>query len=163
MSTAKSPVVDDKKKQIEPIVGGSAPREKEPILASLEEASLVAEIVKTSEAHDKEAIEAVRKDLPEAREALPKVDLKDLEDVGVRSIEKDAQSVVDRGPTLNLDLTEEEYREGLRMRAGGRVNEKGGVLGTPSLLALALWIKRVMEIAHKHAKHAIKFVFKKGT
>lgn len=163
MSTAKNPTTDDPKKRNDPAAGGARAMVKEQEPKSdgrAQEAAAIAEIKEVSDSHDKEALRLVRESFPETKSRVEKIEIPpDVSDAGVRSIEADGEAVLVNGPTINLDVTEDQYKEGLKMGAGGKSDHEKTVFGTASLVALALWIGRMMKLAHKHT---MRIVFRKG-
>ena len=133
-------------------------KEQEPIISG-EEAKMMAEIKTTSEAIDKEALEKVQEAFGDIKQAQPKpVIPPDVEDAGVVHPESEAEKVVSQGTTLVLPIDEKTYEKGLHMKVAGAV--AGGVVkGVSSLAVLAMWVKRIIKLAHKHM---MKVIFKKG-
>ncbi|KKR65076.1 MAG: hypothetical protein UU05_C0029G0018 [Candidatus Curtissbacteria bacterium GW2011_GWA1_40_47] len=82
----------------------------------------------------------------------------DVADSGVKAPQSQANEVVTQGTTINLPISEKEYKKGLHQKIAGVVVNKV-VVGTSSLFALATWVGRLIKIAHKHT---IKVIFKKG-
>lgn len=124
-----------------------------------EEAEMVAEISSRADAVDRQAETAVQESIKEARLRQPEPVLApDVEDAGVKSPVQEAEAVIRDGPTIDLGVTEEKYKEGLGMGAGGKSDREKTVFGTASLVALALWIARMMKLAHKHT---MRIVFRK--
>lgn len=138
------------------IVGSESPgKETEPSISFEDEAKIVAEIQDRSAAIDKEALESIREKIPEAKQAIPEVELApDLEDAGVKSPQKEADKVVIRGSEIDLPISEEEYKKGLGIKVGGRSSDKS-IVGVSSLIAFTLWIGRLIKIAHKHAMRVV--------
>ncbi|GEM_PF-3576857 len=158
--TAVKPSVDDKKKT--PVSVPAGTKEVEPKSdGRAQEAAAIAEIKEVSDSHDKEALRLVRESLPEAKSPLPKIEIPpDVADAGLSSPEADGEEVLKKGPTINVDITEEEYGKGLKMAADGQTDKEKTVFGTGSIVALAIWIKRMIKLAHKHT---MRIVFRKSS
>lgn len=138
--------------------GGGAGKESEPAISFEDEAKIVAEIGDRSSAIDREALDRVREQIPEAKQAMPEPELSpDVEDARVSNPQTDADNVVIKGATLNLPFSEGEYNKGLHIRIAGKIMDKT-VVGVSSLVALSMWIGRLIKMAHKHA---MKVVFRK--
>ena len=86
----------------------------------------------------------------------------DLEDHGVRSPDKEASEVLKKGSVIELPLTEEEYRQAQKAKIAARVDDKKNVLGVSSIVALAMWVGRILKKMHGHAMKPVKIIFKKG-
>ncbi len=161
MTTTTAKKITDVPQKVSPSV---APRVKEQEPGGdlwAEQATDIAEIKEVSDSHDKEALRLVREGFPEAKQSLPRPEIPpDVADAGVRSPEADGEAVITNGPTINLDITEEKYKEGEKMGASGKTDSEKVVFGTSSLVAMALWIGRMMKLAHKHTIG--KIVFRKG-
>lgn len=126
-----------------------------------EEDRVMAEITTTADAIDREAIAKARESFPEIKQAVPEPELKpDVEDAGVKVPSVDAEDVITSGPTIELGTSENIYKKGLGMKVTGRVVGSVGnkiVVGVSSLAALAMWVGRMVKMAHKHA---MKVVFR---
>ena len=81
----------------------------------------------------------------------------DLEDHGVFSPEIQASNALKKG-VLELPMTEEEFESARKAKVGGKSDEKDSVLGVSSIVALAMWVGRVIKMAHGHA---LRIVFRK--
>ena len=137
--------------------GAASAKEYEP---SAEEDKMMAEIKTTSEAIDKEALEKVQEAIGDVKQAQPKpVIPPDVEDAGVVHPESEAEKVVTEGTTLVLPVDEKTYEKGLHEKVAGAVVD-GVVKGVSSLAVLAMWITRIIKLAHKHA---MRVVFKKSS
>lgn len=133
-------------------------KEQESASLSKEEDEIIAQITTTAEAMDQEMEARVKEQLTEAKLAHPKPEIPpDVEDAGVRHPETDAQKVVRDGPTLNVNVDEGTYKKGLHQKVAGAVKDKV-VVGVSSLAALAMWVGRLIKMAHKHT---MKVVFRK--
>lgn len=156
MTTVQDGKISDKKT---PIITPGLAKEREPS-KSLEEqeADILKEIVETSEAAELHAEAEIAKAIEGAKRAQPSVKIpSDLAESGVIAPEEEASKVVKKGSQVNLPISEAQYKVGLHEKAGGRTTNKV-VFGVPNLLAFALWIGRVIKIAHKHA---MKVVFRR--
>lgn len=153
-------ITDDAANQASPSIGGS--KESEPVPSSAgdsfaEEEKLIAQIRGAEEVVDKEAIAIVEKELSGIKQSHPQPSLPpDVEDAGVISPQEEADKVVTQGPSISLPIDENDYKKGKDMPAKGKWQyyEKE-VVGVKSLVAMALWVTRVVKLAHKHAKRVI--------
>lgn len=136
---------------------GSVVKEQEP--AREQEAEVLSEIKEASKEADNEALEKVRQEIGhDAKLAHEEVEIgPDLEDHGVKSPEKEARRVLEKGSTLKLPISEEEYKKGEQVKVGGKVIDKM-VIGVSSLAALAIWIGRLIKMTHEKT---LKVVFRK--
>ncbi|MEX2028414.1 MAG: hypothetical protein WD988_02840 [Candidatus Curtissbacteria bacterium] len=155
VATAKKPILDDSKVASAPM----GAKEQEP--GQMQEAAAVAEIKEVSDSHDKEALRVLRETMPEVKSATPKIEISpDVADAGVKSPEAEAGEVVANGPTVNVDITEDKYEEGLKTKVIGKSDRvEKTVVGTASIVAMALWVGRLVKLAHKHT---MRVVFRKG-
>lgn len=153
-TTAKKKVADDQNAASVP----ARAKEQEP--GRSQEAAAVAEIKEVSDSHDKEALSALRETMPEIKSGFPKVEISpDVADAGVKSPEAEADEVLANGPAINVDITEDKYEEGLATKVTGSSDRvEKTVVGTASIVAMALWIGRLVKLAHKHT---MRIVFKK--
>lgn len=158
---------DDQKTVVLPPLsspGQPKAKEQEPSKAArAEEDKLMAEIVSTSEAMDAEALAKLQKESPEIKRAQPEAKLPpDVEDAGVKVPEEEADKVIKEGTTLSFPVSEDVYKRGLQSAVIGKVVGAVGdkvVVGVSSIGALALWVGRLLKMAHKHA---MKVIFRKG-
>jgi hypothetical protein len=150
----------------DPSVGGSSDSDKisagmptiPPVPKAKEQEPKVSEENKIM-AVDKELLVNVQGQVKEVVQARPEPELPpDVADAGVISPIAKAEEVVKDGTTLTLPTTEEAYKRGLHLRFAGVVTS-GVVMGASSLSALAMWIGRMIKMAHKKA---IKVVFRGG-
>ena len=141
--------------------GSTKTKEQEPSSkARAEEDKLMAEIVSTSEVMRREALDKLEKELPEIKRQELKLP-PDVEDAGVKIPEEDADKVIRDGTTLSLPVSEDAYKRGMHVKVGGKVEGTVGnkiVVGVSGIGALALWIGRLLKMAHKHA---MKVIFRK--
>lgn len=136
--------------------------EKEPLSSELaaeaEEEKLITEIRTTAETADRQALEALQSSMKDVKRAHFEPELPpDVEDVGVVSPVKKAEEVVEKGTTMELGTTEQTYKMGLHQKIVGHVRNKV-VTGVSSLAAMAIWIARLLKMAHKHT---MRIVFRK--
>lgn len=126
-----------------------------------EEKELIAQIETTAEELDKKAIEVVEKELSDVKASQPAPKLPpDVEDAGVVNPQEEADNVIKNGPTLNLPISELEYKQGLKTGAKGRwYRQEKEMVGVKGILALALWVGRLVKRAHKKA---VSVIFRKG-
>jgi hypothetical protein len=144
---AKSNVITD-------VATGNIAKELEP--QRVEEKRLLDEVSEASEQHDREAERKVQESLgKEARLSQPHPTIpQDVSKSGVVSPQKEASKTVAVGSTIELPITEEEYIQGEKTKVGGSVSDKG-IIGVSSLVALAMFVGRMIRLAHKHAKQVI--------
>lgn len=139
--------------------GGSFPKEQEPAAAHQEEAKILSEIVKSSEAVDEQAEQELVKAISEVRLSTPEPNIPpDVADSGVKSANQEAKEVITKGTTITLPIEESEYKRGLHLKIKTAVVNKV-VYGTSSLFALATWVGKIIKFAHKHA---MRVVFRRG-
>ena len=154
----KDPDASDDNQSTQDYSQGTLAKEKEPKSGSKQESEILSEIIKSSEAADKQAERALQVEIAEARLSQPEPELPpDISDSGVKVIQTEADNVVIDGSSLNLPISEEEYHRGLHQKVASAVVDKV-VVGASSMLGLALWVGRMMKIAHKHA---VKVVFRR--
>ena len=145
-----------------PVTGSGSPvaprvKEQEAVPSGKSEDELMVEITTRAEALDRKAEAKVKESLTEVRRAVPEPEVPpDVEDAGVVSPVAAAEEVVKRGTTLDLPISEASYKKGLHQKVTGVVKDKV-VLGVSSLAALAMWIGRLIKMAHKHT---MKVVFR---
>ena len=141
--------------------GGSIKaKEQEPTSqeAKAEEEKIISEVIRTSEAADEQAEKEIQSAISEARLARPEPKLApDVLDSGVKAPQLEANEVVTKGTTVELPISEDEYKKGLHQKVVGTVVNKV-VVGASSFFALATWIGRLIKIAHKHT---MKVIFRK--
>lgn len=121
-----------------------------------EEKKLLDQVSEASEQQDREAERLVQESLgKEARLSQPHPTIPpDVEDSGVVSPQKEASKIASAGSTIELPLTEEGYLAGEKVKVSGSVSDKG-IIGVSSLAALAMFVGRMIRLAHKHAKQVI--------
>lgn len=140
-----------------PATGSAKVKEQEPPPpAGGEDDKIIAEITSRAEAVDAEAIAKVREAIPDAAQAQslqPQLPA-DVVDAGVVSPQIEADKVVADGATINLPVEETTYKKGLHARVAGVVKDKV-VVGVTSLAALAMWVGRLIKMAHKHTMRVV--------
>ncbi|OGD93613.1 hypothetical protein A2697_04115 [Candidatus Curtissbacteria bacterium RIFCSPHIGHO2_01_FULL_41_44] len=142
-----------------PVAPPGAPKAKEQEPKASDEDKIMAEIKTTAEALDKELIGKVQESVKEIVQAKPEPEIPpDVEDVGVYGSQAAAEEVVKSGTTLDLPISGATYKRGLSAKLTGKVFDKV-VVGASSLMVLAIWIGRLIKIAHKHT---MRVVFRKG-
>lgn len=82
----------------------------------------------------------------------------DVRDAGVKSPEKEASEVLEKGTLVELPISEKEYQEGQHTKLTSKVTVKREVWGVSGIIAMAIFIGRLIKKAHHHAK---SIVFKK--
>lgn len=147
------------KRPDEPVTATVGSKESPP--AALDQDKLIKEVQERSRQADLEAEKQVEEAIgAEARLSKPQVKIgPDLADHGVKSPEQEASDVLKNGTTLELPITEAEYKKGEHTKANGDVINKS-VIGVSSLLAMVLLFGKWIKLAHKHAK---KVIFKNST
>ena len=156
-----SPQDNDQTQQAGESSVGTALKEQEQDQPSAvkKEKEILSEIIRSSEAADEQLKAEVQGAIREAKLAMPEPELApDVADSGVKAPQSQANEVVTQGTTINLPISEKEYKKGLHQKIAGVVVNKV-VVGTSCLFALATWVGRLIKIAHKHT---IKVIFKKG-
>lgn len=158
VTVQKDPKVKEiKGEEAAAVSGGSPGKESEPGITFEDEAKIVAEIQDRSSALDKEKLDQVRAEIPETKHAFPEPEIPpELEDAGVINPQTEADRVISQGTSLNLPFSEEEYNKGLHVKIAGKIVDKA-VVGVSSVVALSMWIGRLVKMAHKHA---MKVVFR---
>lgn len=136
---------------------GKAAKEQEP--AKSHEAELAGVLEKYKEADkkaEKDLKEVVGEEagLSEPEPSLPP----DVKDAGVKSPDTDASEVIEQGAVVELPIDEKTYHEGQNAKITSKVTVKKEVYGVSSIVALALFVGRLVKRAHHHAKSV---VFKK--
>ncbi len=128
------------------------------------EAAIISEIVERSDALDVQAESEIKEHIKEARLAHPAPEIgPDLEDHGVKSPEKEASAVLKQGATFELPMTEDEYEQAQKVKVSAHTDKQNNVFGVESIIALAMWVGRILKIAHNHTTGKItKLVFRKG-
>ncbi len=167
-ATAQKNPTDDKKvtpPQDARVTSGQKEAEPANVDANFEkEGKLLTEIKEVSTEADRKAERVVTEELGKIGEKARTIEAtanipEDVKNAGVRDIASEASDVIDKGTTLNLDITEDEYREGLKANVGGTRSVTKSILNVSSIVALAIWIGRQIKKAHGKT---MKIVFKRG-
>ena len=147
---------DDKKSKESQVVIAHPVKEGEPGSSTPTESG-IREIGREA---DLRAEREVREHLgDEVRRAQPEPEIgPDLEIHDVKSIEKEASDVISQGPSINLGITEEEMEQAQHAKMSAHVDDHKNVLGVASVLAVAIWVGRILKMAHGHVT---RIVFKK--
>lgn len=149
--------VDDKKTSDEVSVRSG----KELDLQRGEEAKLLNEVILESDKADTEAEKKVQEQIGEARLSKPKIEIPDdVAASGVKSRAKEASEVIANGNALVLPISEQEYKKGEKTKVSGKTDKDKDVRGVSSIVVFAMFITRLIKVAHKHAKRVI---FGKGS
>lgn len=157
----KTAKTDDQKLQSRLPSVGTQVKEQEPARGKTED-ELMVEITTRADALDREHEAKVRELIAEVRRTVPEPAVPpDVEDAGVVSPQLAAEDVVKKGTILDLPVAESVYKKGLQTKLRGKVVGTVGnklVVGVSSLVALAMWIGRLVKMAHGHA---MKVIFRK--
>lgn len=134
-------------------------KEQEPAVSA---ETALAEIQEREKEAAQEAERKIQKELgQEARLREPEpVIPPDVKDAGVISPEEAATETIDKGATINLPVSENTYEEGKHTKITAKVTQKREVYGIKSIIALALFVGKLIKLAHHHAK---RIVFKKSS
>ncbi len=159
MATQANPqTVDDKKKVTDGQVT-SRGLAKEQESARKQEAKIVSEIIQTSREVDERAEKQIKAELTDAKLSTPEPTIPaDVAESGVKSPDHEAEEVVKKGATIQVQITESEYKKGLHEKVGGIIKDKV-VTGISSIVGLVAWIGRMIKIGHNHT---MKVIFKQG-
>lgn len=160
MATAQT---DDKKKKddnaVSPVSSGGG-KESEKTLTFEEEKKLVAEIQDRSTELDRVELEKIRTHIPEVKQAVPEPELpSEVASSGVVSPQAEADKVISAGATLDLPISEDEYKKGLNSKFSSKAAD-GDIVGVSSLVAMVMWVGRLIKMAHKHT---MKVLFRKSS
>jgi hypothetical protein len=157
-SSGRSLTQDDdqsQKSQNQSVSGTLLKEQEAKPLTDKEEEKIVVEIKTSAEALDSEMIESVRTSIQEARLATPEPKISpEVADTGIKAPQEEANKVVSEGSTIELPITEQEYKTGLHQKVKAAVVDKV-VVGISSLFALAALVGRLIKIAHKHTMRVI--------
>lgn len=82
----------------------------------------------------------------------------DLAEAGVKSPEKEASELLEKDAAIELPISEKAYQEGQHAKLTSKVTVKREVWGVSGIVAMAIFIGRLIKKAHHHAK---SIVFKK--
>ena len=118
------------------------------------------EVGERGEEADEVAEKEIKSILEDARLSVPEPKIpQDLKEAGVKSPQVEASEVIRGGTTLEIPLTEDEFRKGEHAKFLAKVTERKDVIGVSSIIAFAMWVGRLVKLAHKHT---MKIVFRKG-
>lgn len=121
-----------------------------------EEAKLLNEVVVESDKADTEAEKKVQEQIGEARLSKPKIEIpEEVAASGVKSRAKEASEVIVTGSTLVLPISEQDYEKGENVKVSGKTDKDKDVRGVSSIVVFAMFISRLIKMAHKHAKKVI--------
>src|SRR3989344_4117693 len=117
-------------------------------------------VSKSKKKADRKAEEEIQQAIgKEGRLREPEIKIPpDVADAGVVSPETEASETLSGDTTVELPMTEDEFKLGEHAKVDAKVTEKKEVLGVASLVALALFVGRLIKLAHYHMK---KIRFKK--
>jgi hypothetical protein len=125
-----------------------------------EEAKLLNEVIVESDKADDEAESRVKEQIGEARLSRPKIELpEEVIASGVRSRAKEASEVIVSGGNLVLPISEQDFQKGEDAKISGKSDKDKDVRGVLSISVFAMFISRLIKMAHKHARAVI---FRKG-
>ena len=147
---------DEKQQAAVDSVSKSA-REQEPIQAPESALVEIEERFKDADRKAEKEVKEVAGEEAGLREPEPQIPA-DVADAGVRSPEADATEIIEKGGTFDLPISEQVYEEGQHTKITAKVNVKREVFGVKSIVALALFVGRMIKRAHHQLK---KVVFKK--
>ena len=148
---------DDKKPKADEVSSAAGISRKEIESAGVDQQlSQIKELSKEADAAAEKEVRAAIGE--EARLSLeePKIG-PDLEDHGVVSPDIQASNALKKG-VLELPMTEGEFESARKAKVGGRSDAKDNVLGVSSIVALAMWVGRILKMARVHA---LRIVFRK--
>lgn len=164
--TAQTNSTDDRKIiSTQDTPASSGQKEAEPAVADSnfeKEGRLISEIKEVSAEADRRAEQVVTAELGKIGEQAKFIETvgipKDVNNAGVRDIAGDARDVIVNGSSINLDVTEDEYKDGLKVKVGG-ISQNKSILHIASVVALAIWVGRQLKRAHVKT---MKVVFRRG-
>lgn len=128
----------------------TAAKEQEPVVVV---ESTIREIHKEADRKAEREVKEVAGEEAGLREPEPQIPA-DVADAGVRSPEADASEVIEQG-VAELPIDEKTYEEGQHEKITSKVTVKKEVYGVSSIVALALFVGRLIKRAHHHAKSVI--------
>lgn len=135
-------------------VGSRGGKEKDAIYN--EEAKLLDEVKEKYKEADLEAQKQVEHAIGEETKNRTEVKIAaQVRDAGLVSHEEEASNVVKHGGALELAVSEEKYKQGKKTGIGGKRLINKNIVGVSSLAAMAVFIGRLLKVAHKHAKRVI--------
>lgn len=86
----------------------------------------------------------------------------DVADAGVKEHAQEASDVIKKGGSLELPVSESDLDRGGQSKVGGRRLINKNIIGVSSLAALAIYVGRLIKMAHKHARKVIFRTSSKG-
>lgn len=134
----------------------SRPKEQEPENVDTALAQIQERERESTEVAEREITEALGKEI-KVKDHEPEIPA-DVEEAGVKSPEKEASEVLKKGPTINLPTTEEIYKKGQHTKITSKVTLKKEVWGVSGIVALAIYVGRMIKKATHHGK---KYFFRK--
>ncbi|OGD83466.1 hypothetical protein A3A54_00405 [Candidatus Curtissbacteria bacterium RIFCSPLOWO2_01_FULL_39_62] len=134
----------------EDVIGRAA---KEQELAQSQEHA-VKEIHKEADRKVEKEVKEVAGEEAGLKEPEPQIPA-DVRDAGVKSPEVEASEIIDKGGTIELPIDEKTYQEGQHAKITSKVTVKKEVYGVRSIIALALFVARLVKLAHHHTKRVI--------
>src|SRR3990167_4687167 len=142
------------------VSSGPVTKEQEPTQSEQSD-RVIGKIYETQKEADKQAEKEIQEAIgKEGRLREPEIKIPpDVADAGVVSPETEASETLSGDTTVELPMTEDEFKLGEHAKVDAKVTEKKEVLGVDSLVALALFVGRLIKLAHYHAK---RIVFRKG-
>lgn len=149
--------------QIKPKVDDTAvstpAKESEPQRS--QEAKLLGEIKEKSKELDLDAEKKIS-DAIDGEVILRDKDIEippDLEAHGIKSPAAEASRVITHGSTLELPISEEQYKSDEKIKVVGVISNNS-ILGVKSLAGFVIFIGRIIKLGHHHMK---KVIFRKPT
>ncbi len=125
-----------------------------------EEGQLLDEVKEKYKEADLEAQKQVEQAL--GNETKVKAEAKispDVREVGVTSHDEDASDVLKKGGTIKIPVSQDVFEKGQSTRLGGKRLINRNIVGVSSLAALAIFVGRLLKMAHKHVR---KVIFRKS-
>lgn len=151
---------DDKSNPVSGTAQGAASGVKEKEPANVQDAPIAGIQERGAEA-DEVAEREIKSVLKDARLSAPEPSIsEDLKEAGVKSPQREASEVIKSGAGLQIPLTETEFQQAQHAKFSAKVTERKDVIGVSSIIALAMWVGRLIKLAHKHTMK--KIVFRKG-
>lgn len=138
------------------VSSGPVTKEQEPTQSEQSDRA-VSEIYETQKEADRQAEKEIQQALgKEGKLKEPEIKIPpDVADAGVVSVDTEASEALLKDTTVDLPLTEDEYKRGERAKVNAKVTQKKEVLGVASLVALVLFVGRMIKLAHHHAKRVV--------
>jgi len=121
-----------------------------------EQSALLGEVKEKYREADLEAEKKVQEAIGgEAEKKSETVVPPDLAAHGVKHHEEYARDVLKNGGTLELPMGETAFEQGAHTKISGKRLLSNAIVGVSSLAALAIYVERIMKVAHKHARRLI--------